>query len=37
LPKAKHPLNALPDRQVRLFSDYELAHDLPKVAQALLG
>jgi Domain of unknown function (DUF1998) len=37
LPKAKHPLNALPERQVRLFSDYELAHDLPNVAQLLLG
>ena len=37
VPKAKHPLNALPDRQVRLFSDYELAHNLPNVAQALLG
>jgi len=37
LPEVKHPLNALPERQVRLFSDYELAHDLPKVAQALLG
>jgi len=36
LPQAKHPLNALPDRHVRLFSDYELAHNLPNVAQSLL-
>jgi len=36
LPKVKHPLNALPERQVRLFSDYELAHNLPNVAQLLL-
>ena len=37
LPKANHSLNLLPERQVRLFSDYELAHDLPKVAHELLG
>jgi ATP-dependent helicase YprA (DUF1998 family) len=32
----KHPLDVLPARQVRLFSDYELAHNLPNVAQSLL-
>ncbi len=37
LPKATHPLNGLPERQVRLFSDYELAHDLPRIAQSLLN
>jgi len=37
LPKANHPLNALPERQVRLFSDYELAHNLPDVAQLFLN
>ena len=36
LQKAKHPLDALPERHVRLFSDYELAHDLPNIAQPLL-
>jgi hypothetical protein len=36
LQKAKHPLNALPERHVRLFSDYELAHNLPNVAKVLL-
>ncbi|HLL78407.1 MAG TPA: Zn-binding domain-containing protein, partial [Ktedonobacteraceae bacterium] len=36
-PKAQHPLNVLPAGQVRLFSDFELAHDLPHVAQRLLG
>ena len=36
-PIASHPLNTLPVRQVRLFSDYELAHDLPKAAHELLG
>src|SRR5207248_1193755 len=35
--KAKHPLEGLPERQVRLFSDYELAHNLPNVAQSLLN
>jgi hypothetical protein len=35
-PERKHLLNALPARQVRLFSDYDLAHNLPNVAQALL-
>ena len=37
LQKKKHPLDALPERQVRLFSDYELAHDLPNVAKLLLN
>jgi len=32
----KHPLEILPGRQVRLFSDYELAHNLPHVARSLL-
>jgi len=32
----RHPLDVLPARQVRLFSDYELAHNLPHVAQSLL-
>jgi len=32
-----HSLDRLPAKQVRLFSDYELAHDLPKVAQLLLN
>ena len=36
-PRAKHLLNSLPESQVWLFSDYELAHNLPKAAQALLG
>jgi hypothetical protein len=36
-PKANHPLNGLPERQVLLFSDYELAHNLPSAAQVLLG
>jgi ATP-dependent helicase YprA (DUF1998 family) len=34
-PKASHPLNALPESQVQLFSDYELGHNLPKAAEAL--
>lgn len=32
----KHPLDALPKNQVQLFSDYELTHDLPYIAQSLL-
>jgi len=32
----RHPLDILPARQVRLFSGYELAHNLPHVAQSLL-
>ncbi len=31
----RHSLNALPNFQVRLFSDYELAHNLPKIAHTL--
>lgn len=31
----KHLLSALPASQVRLFSDYELVHNLPKIAQSL--
>ncbi len=34
--RVKHPLDVLPARQVRMFSDYELAHNLPNVAQSLL-
>ena len=33
---AAHPLDRLPIKQVQLFSDYELAHNLPRVAQSLL-
>jgi hypothetical protein len=32
----KHSLDALPNSQVRLFSDYELAHNLPQIAHTLL-
>ena len=32
----KHALDALPKNQVRLFSDYELAHNLPSLAHTLL-
>ncbi len=32
----RHPLDALPTSQVRLFSDYELAHNLPSTAQSFL-
>lgn len=35
-PWVTHPLNKLPVKQVRLFSDYELAHNLPQVAHSLL-
>ncbi|HVB74904.1 MAG TPA: DEAD/DEAH box helicase [Ktedonobacteraceae bacterium] len=31
----KHPLSTLPASQVRLVSDYELVHNLPKIAQSL--
>ncbi len=31
-----HALDALPTKQVRLFSDYELVHNLPTIAQSLL-
>jgi hypothetical protein len=31
----RHPLDMLPAHQVKLFSDYELAHNLPGVAQSL--
>lgn len=32
----KHSLNVLPPAQIRLFSDYELAHNLPQIAHTLL-
>ncbi len=32
----QHPLDALPKSQVQLFSDYELMHNLPNIAQLLL-
>ncbi len=32
----RHPLDTLPNNRVQLFSDYELAHNLPQVAQLLL-
>jgi len=31
----RHSLNALPNSQVRLFSDYDLAHNLPQIAHTL--
>ncbi len=33
----RHPLDMLPANRVSLFSDYELAHDLPHIAESLLG
>ena len=33
----RHPLDVLPSRKVRLFSDYELTHNLPGAAQSLLA
>jgi hypothetical protein len=32
----KHPLSALSGTQVQCFNDYELAHNLPQIAQTLL-